>query len=206
MLDLALQPDGASQERSQYQAQQVNPGRRHFAHQDFVDTLHEWHGSLGGWILSPENLVPGGFRARKLTQMITGTGRVSGRSSPWADPKHGSPPAASDFAFGTAVETASPSKAMTNSAYCDGLASARSHNPSRSTGCFQVRWLPSLITRRNGMPACCNAPTCSPRYMSRVESLGSAFRKSASSRSTAMRPRELTVASPRQTGADQIEP
>ena len=66
MLDLALQPDGASQQRGQYQAQQVNPGRRHFAHQDFVDTLHEWHGSSGGWILSSENLVPGGFRARQV--------------------------------------------------------------------------------------------------------------------------------------------
>jgi hypothetical protein len=24
--------------------------------------LHEWHGTYGGWILSPENFVPDGFR------------------------------------------------------------------------------------------------------------------------------------------------
>src|SRR5579862_4761433 len=61
------------------------------------------------------------------------------------------------------------------------------------------------MTRRSGMPACWSAPTWLPRYISKVELGGKAFRKSASSRSSEMRARELIAASFKETGADQVE-
>ncbi len=66
MLDLALQPDGASQQRGQHQAQQRDTGPGHLVVQDRRNMLPEWHENLSGWILSPENLVLDGFRRPRV--------------------------------------------------------------------------------------------------------------------------------------------
>jgi hypothetical protein len=62
MLDLALQADSAPQDRRQNEAQQENPSRRHLILQNVVDVLHDRHGEVSGWILSPENFALGSFR------------------------------------------------------------------------------------------------------------------------------------------------
>src|SRR4029077_130936 len=86
-LEFALQSDSASPQRRQRQPQQEYSRRGHLALQDVVYVLHDWHGTFGGWILSPENFALGGFQRRKLTQMITGPKHRSGRSLPWPGPK-----------------------------------------------------------------------------------------------------------------------
>ena len=89
MLELALQSDGASQQRSQHQAQQGYPSRRtsRCCRTSWMCCMSGM-GTLSGWILSPENLRFLTASARgKLTQMITGTEHESGRSSPWARPE-----------------------------------------------------------------------------------------------------------------------
>ena len=62
MLELALQPDGASQDRCQYEAQQENSSCRHLELQHVPDVVNDLHGGASGWILSPGNLGLDGFR------------------------------------------------------------------------------------------------------------------------------------------------
>jgi hypothetical protein len=72
VFELALQSDGASQDRRQYESQQGNSSRRHLKLQNVPDMLHDRHGEVSGWILSPENLRLLASVAGKVTQVITG--------------------------------------------------------------------------------------------------------------------------------------